>query len=61
MERPSASTSVSANEIAGAAARQRRLRLAPPIFDDARLDVTVLDHHGVVEHGHVGHAAVAVA
>ena len=26
-----------------------------------RLDVGVLDHHGVVEHRHVGHAAVGVA
>src|SRR6202042_1366035 len=24
------------------------------------LDVAVLDHHRIVEHGHVGHAAVAV-
>ena len=38
-----------------------RVRLAPAIFDDAGLDVAVLDHHGVVEHGHVGHAAVAVS
>src|SRR6202020_1559274 len=34
--------------------------LAPPIFDNARLDVAVLDHHGIVEHRHIGHAAVAV-
>ena len=34
---------------------------APPVFDQARLDVAVFDHHGVVEHRHVGHAAVAVA
>ena len=34
---------------------------ASAIFDDAGLDMAVLDHHGVVEHGHVGHAAVAVA
>ena len=34
---------------------------APAILDDAGLDVAVLDHHRVVEHGHVGHAAVAVA
>ena len=36
-------------------------RLAPPVFDDAGLDMAVLDHHGVVEHRHVGHAAVAMA
>ena len=29
--------------------------------DQSRVDVAVLDHHGVIEHGHVGHAAVAVA
>ena len=34
---------------------------ARPVFDDPRLDMAVLDHHGVVEHRHVGHAAVAMA
>src|SRR5690606_41537461 len=33
---------------------------APAVLDDAGLDVAVLHHHGVVEHGHVGHAAMAV-
>ncbi|MGY4333619.1 hypothetical protein ACVWWG_008036 [Bradyrhizobium sp. LB7.2] len=33
---------------------------APAVLDDAGFDVAVLDHHGVVEHGHVGHAAMAV-
>src|SRR6185437_10299668 len=37
------------------------IRSAPAVFDQAGIDVAVLDHHGVVEHGHVGHAAVAVA
>src|SRR3989442_1540732 len=30
------------------------------VFDDAGFDMAVLHHHRVVEHGHVGHAAVAV-
>ena len=30
------------------------------IFDDAGLDVAVFHHHGVVEHRHIGHAAVAM-
>src|SRR5512144_1912971 len=34
---------------------------ATAIFDNAGIDMTVLDHHGVVEHGHVSHAAVAVS
>src|SRR4029077_18472249 len=34
---------------------------APAVFDQARLDVAVFDHHGVIEHRDVGHAAVAVA
>ena len=33
---------------------------AAAIFDDAGFDVAVLHHHRVVEHGHVGHAAMAV-
>src|SRR4249919_1249693 len=41
--------------------RQCARRLAPPVFDDAGLDMAVLDHHGVVQHRHVGHAAVAMA
>ena len=45
----------------GAAAVDAGIRSAPAVFDQARIDVAVLDHHGVVEHGHVGHAAVAVA
>ena len=48
-------------ERAGAAAGEARIGVAPAVFDDARVDVAVLDHHGVVEHGHVRHAAVAVA
>ena len=44
-----------------AASRLRGRVGVPAIFDDAGLDVAVLDHHGVIEHGHVGHAAVAVA
>ena len=36
-------------------------RAAPAIFDDAGLDVAVLHHHRVIEHGHVGHAAMAMA
>ena len=31
------------------------------ILGDERVDDAVLDHHGVVEHRHVGHAAVGVA
>ena len=34
---------------------------APAIFDNACFNVAVLDHHRVVEHRHVGHAAVAMA
>ena len=37
-----------------------RVRLQP-IFGDARLDHAVLDHQRIVEHRHLGHAAVAVA
>src|SRR5205807_4605464 len=37
------------------------VRTALAVLDDAGLDVAVLYHHGVVEHGHVGHAAMAVA
>ncbi len=37
------------------------LRILAAVFDDAGVDVAVLDHHRIVEHGHVGHAAVAVA
>src|SRR5713101_4720742 len=33
----------------------------PAIFDNAGLDVAVLHHHRVIEHGHVGHAAMAMA
>ncbi len=32
-----------------------------PIFGDERVDDAVFHHHGVVEHRHVGHAAVRVA
>ena len=42
------------------APRRAEVAFAPAIFDDARLDVAVFDHHGVVEHRHVGHAAVAM-
>src|SRR5262249_56885489 len=33
----------------------------PPVFDEASVDVAVFDHHGVVEHRHVGHAAMPMA
>ena len=39
----------------------KRVRTAPAVFDDLGVDMGVLDHHGVVEHGHVRHAALAVA
>ena len=48
-------------QVAGAAAVDAAVGPAPAVFDHAGLDVAVLDHHGVVEHGHVGHAAVAMA
>ena len=35
-------------------------RLAP-IFDDASLDMAVLNHHRIVEHSHVCHAAMVMA
>ena len=31
------------------------------VFGDDRVDVAVLDHHRIVEHRHVGHAAVGMA
>ena len=34
---------------------------APAVLDDLRVHVAVLDHHGIVEHRHVGHAAIGVA
>src|SRR5438477_7333256 len=34
---------------------------APTVLDNPGLDVAVLHHHGVVEHGHVGHPAMAMA
>jgi hypothetical protein len=34
---------------------------APPVFDHLGVDMGVLDHHRIVEHGHVRHAALAVA
>ena len=34
---------------------------AAAVFDDAGLDMAVLHHHRVVQHGHVGHAAMAMA
>ena len=34
---------------------------AAAVFDDAGFDVAVLHHHRVIEHGHVGHAAMAMA
>lgn len=43
-----------------AAAGDAAVGAAGAVFDQAGLDVAVLHHHGVVEHGHVGHAAVAV-
>ena len=43
-----------------AAAGDAAVGAAPAVLDDAGLDMAVLHHHGVVEHGHVGHAAVAV-
>ncbi len=46
---------------AGAAAVDRAVGAAQAVFHQPRLDVAVLHHHGVVEHRHVGHAAVAVA
>ena len=33
---------------------------ARAVLDHLGRDVAVLDHHGVVEHRHVGHAAVAM-
>ncbi len=48
-------------QLPGAAAVDGGIGAAPAVFDQAGVDVAVLDHHGVVEHGHVGHAAVAVA
>ena len=31
------------------------------VLGDERVDDAVLDHHGVVEHRHVGHAAIGMA
>ncbi len=63
MDRPSASASVSATATSGPLPRpvMRAVRPAAAIFDQLGAHVGVLDHHGVVEHGHVGHAAVGVA
>src|SRR5204863_8027451 len=36
-------------------------RCAPTVFNHPGFDMAVLYHHRVVEHGHVGHAAVAMA
>ena len=57
------STSVSATASSSPAPRplMRGVGAAPAVFDQAGLDMAVLDHHGVVEHRHVGHAAVAMA
>jgi hypothetical protein len=44
-----------------AAASDAAVGASPAVLDDAGFDMAVLDHHGVVEHGHVGHAAVTVA
>ena len=43
-----------------AAAGDATVDAAAAIFDDPGFDMAVLDHHGVIEHGHVGHAAIAV-
>ena len=32
-----------------------------PVFDDLRVHMGILDHHRVIEHRHVGHAAALVA
>ncbi len=44
-----------------AAAGDAAVGIAAAVFDDAGFDMAVLDHHGVVEHRHVGHAAMAMA
>src|SRR5262245_66001196 len=36
------------------------MRFTAAILDDPSIDMAVLDHHGVVEHRHVSHAAVPV-
>src|SRR6185437_7802719 len=48
-------------QLAIAASVRAKIRLAATILDDTRVDMAILYHHGVIEHGHVGHAAVAVA
>src|SRR6266480_4650288 len=58
-----------AQQVGQCDAQQRTAAVAGPaglcilaaVFDDAGIDVAVLDHHRIVEHGHVGHAAVAMA
>src|SRR5260370_36547508 len=50
-----------AEQRTGAVRGSPGLRILAAVFDDAGVDVAVLDHHRIVEHGHVGHAAVAVA
>ena len=48
-------------EVARAPAGDAAVDAAAAILDDAGVDVAVLDHHRVVEHRHVGHAAVRMA
>ncbi len=44
----------------GAAAVDGAIGTTQAVLDQPRLHVAVLDHHGVVEDRHIGHAAVAV-
>ena len=37
-----------------------RIDASAAVFDDAGFDVAVFHHHGVIQHGHVGHAAMPV-
>ena len=49
------------DQLAMALAGDEAVRPAPAVFDHLGVDMRVLDHHGVVEHRHVRHAAAAVA
>ncbi len=60
MERPSLISSVRQTAMRSPSPRPVIAAIDAPaaVFDDAGVDVAVLDHHGVVEHAHVGHAAI---
>jgi hypothetical protein len=49
------------HEIAIAASGDATVGVGHAVFDDVGVDRRVLDHHRVIQHRHIGHAAISVA